>query len=144
MLRMALLYLVLCIIAIRRALASFERLPRRFNSLLEKKVPDLGRQEYISFWCPSRCRPREENRDACFLTCIDEEVQNKDEPLSYTQLNWVLERAGKSLGLEVIKTCRDRKRCQLNMKNKSSADEYHLCISNCILEEVYTVLVPID
>jgi hypothetical protein len=139
MLRNALLYLVLCIIAIRPILCDDIDIPPELISELEEKVQPEGRQLFIKNWCQ---RPRLPT-----IKCVRDEIKkvelHEPEPVSTGQLTWAMMGVPKTKRVGLMEGCHKSCFAKLGIDTKdrlteSDTKNYELCRSDCILDKVYT------
>ena len=128
MLRIALLYLVLCIIAIRPILCDDTTLSDELMLELKEKVPKsrIGRRMFIIRWCRRQNIPQRQ--------CVDNEIKNLDKPISNYQMNWAMEGVDRTGEY----TARWMRECheQCEESKKKSINDYELCRSDCILDKM--------
>jgi hypothetical protein len=143
----ALLYLVLCIIAIRPILCDNIPIPLELMLKREKKVHHKGRRPFIEKWC--------QQSGFIPIKCVKNEIRHVTRPLSFGRLNWAMmgvDETGEGT-IRIMEGChRSRRKKLMNPKNlkeqgineanyrltESDTKNYELCRSDCILDKVYT------
>ena len=141
MLHIALLYFVLCIIAIRPILCDNIPIPPELISDLDRKVHRKGRRLFIQEYC--------QQQEIVAIECVTDHIKTVAQPVPSDQLNWAMWKLDEKTGEKskrIMDGCHKSCFAELGINTKganyrlteSDTKNYELCRSDCILDKVYT------